>query len=206
MNNRKQAKEIKAMTIATEQAKSKATIWTDEEFMALPDHGDRYEIIDGELVTLGNSGMEHGNIGIFLGGLIEIFVRQHRLGVTCDSSTAFKMKGGNKRSPDISFVSKEKLKGLTELPDGFLDGSPDLAIEVLSPNNTISEIDQKIVEYFENGSRLVWVINLKLHYVLVYRSAQEPDRLLKQSDFLDGEDVIEGFTMPFSELFQKLSF
>jgi Uma2 family endonuclease len=206
LNNRKQAKEIKAMTIATEQAKSKATIWTDEEFMALPDHGDRYEIIDGELVTLGNSGMEHGNIGIFLGGLIEIFVRQHRLGVTCDSSTAFKMKGGNKRSPDISFVSRDKLQGLAELPDGFLDGAPDLAIEVLSPNNTIAEIDQKIVEYFENGSRLVWVINLKLHYVLVYRSALEPDRLLKQSDSLDGEDVIAGFTMPLFELFQRISF
>jgi Uma2 family endonuclease len=116
------------------------------------------------------------------------------------------MKNGNKRSPDISFVSREKLKGLTELPDGFLDGAPDLAIEVLSPNNTIAEIDQKIVEYFENGSRLVWVINLKLRYVLVYRSALEPDRLLKQSDTLDGEDVIAGFTMPLCELFQRISF
>jgi hypothetical protein len=45
-----------------------------------------------------------------------------------------------------------------------------------------------------------------LHYVLVYRSAQEPDRLLKQSDALDGEDVIAGFTMPLFELFQKISF
>lgn len=61
------------------------------------------------------------------------------------------------------------------------------------------------MEYFENGARLVWVINLKLHYVIVYRSSQEPDRLLKQSDSLDGEDVIAGFTMPLSELFQKLS-
>jgi Uma2 family endonuclease len=86
-----------------------------------------------------------------------------------------------------------------------------LAIEVLSPNNTIAEIDQKIVEYFEveyfeNGSRLIWAINLKLRYVLVYRSAQEPDRLLKQSDSLDGEDVIVFFSMPLSELFQKISF
>ena len=116
------------------------------------------------------------------------------------------MKSGNKRSPDISFVSRDKLKGLTALPDGFLDGAPDLAIEVLSPNDTIAEIDQKIVEYFENGSRLVWVINLRLRYVLVYRSSQEPDRLLKQADSLDGEEIIAGFTMPLSELFQKLSF
>ena len=76
------------MTDILERIKDKA--WTDEEFMALADDGDHYEIIDGELVNFGNSGMEHGNIGIFLGGLIEIFVRQHNLGVTCDSSTAFK--------------------------------------------------------------------------------------------------------------------
>ena len=85
------------MTVTVERIDSK--VLTDEEFMALTDDGDRYEVIDGKLVNVGNSGMEHGNIGIFLGGLIEIFVRQNKLGVACDSSTAFKMKGGNKRSP-----------------------------------------------------------------------------------------------------------
>ncbi|MFM6312400.1 MAG: Uma2 family endonuclease, partial [Dolichospermum sp.] len=91
--------------------------------------------------------MEHGNIGIFLGGLIEIFVRQHNLGVTCDSSTAFKMKGDNKRSPDISFVSKERLIGLKRLPKGFFDGAPDLVVEIISPGNTFDEIHNKIEEY-----------------------------------------------------------
>ena len=95
------------MTIATEKK-----IWTDEEFMALPDDGDRYEIVNGELVNMGNSGMEHGNLGTFLGGALELYVRPRKLGVACDSSTAFKMKSGNKRSPDISFVAKERLKGL----------------------------------------------------------------------------------------------
>jgi Uma2 family endonuclease len=173
--------------------------------MSLPD-GTRYELIDGELIDMGNSGALHGYICSILVMALMNYILPRKLGVILDSSTAFTMKNGNKRSPDISFISKDKLLGLEELPDGFLDGAPDLAIEVLSPNNTIAEIDQKIVEYFENGSRLVWVINLKQHYVLVYRSAQEPDRLLKQSDVLDGEDVIAGFTMPLTELFQKLSF
>jgi Uma2 family endonuclease len=180
-------------------------IWTDDELMSLPD-GNRYELINGELIDMGNSGALHGYICSILVMALMNYILPRKLGIVLDSSTAFAMKNGNKRSPDISFVSKAKLQGLEELPDGFLDGSPDLAIEVLSPNNTIAEIHQKLVEYFENGSRLVWVINLKQHYVLVYRSAQEPDRLLKQSDSLDGEDVIAGFTMPLSELFQKLSF
>ncbi|MFM6863012.1 MAG: Uma2 family endonuclease, partial [Dolichospermum sp.] len=68
------------MTVILERIKDK--VWTDQDFMALADDGNRYEIVDGELINLGNSGMEHGNIGIFLGGLIEIFVRQHNLGVT----------------------------------------------------------------------------------------------------------------------------
>ncbi|MFM6024572.1 MAG: Uma2 family endonuclease, partial [Dolichospermum sp.] len=130
------------MTVILERIKDK--VWTDQDFMALADDGNRYEIVDGELINLGNSGMEHGNIGIFLGGLIEIFVRQHNLGVTCDSSTAFKMKGDNKRSPDISFVSKERLIGLKRLPKGFFDGAPDLVVEIISPGNTFDEIHNKI--------------------------------------------------------------
>ncbi len=191
------------MTAILERIKDK--VWTDEEFMALADDGNRYEIIDGELVNLGNSGMEHGNIGIFLGGLIEIFVRQHNLGVTCDSSTAFKMKGGNKRSPDISFVSKERLIGLKRLPKGFFDGAPDLVVEIISPGNTFDEIHTKIEEYFESGTRLLWVIHPDERYVLVYHSAQ-PDRLLRGDDILDGEDVILNFKVPVNELFRTLGF
>jgi Uma2 family endonuclease len=192
-------------TITLSPPSTNSKIWTDDELMSLPD-GNRYELINGELIDMGNSGALHGYVCSILVMALMNYILPKKLGIVLDSSTAFTMKNGNKRSPDISFVSKEKLQGLEELPDGFLDGAPDLAIEVLSPNNTIAEIHQKLVEYFENGSRLVWVINLKQHYVLVYRSAQEPDRLLKQSDTLDGEEVIAGFTMPLSELFQKLSF
>jgi Uma2 family endonuclease len=191
------------MTFTVERIDSK--VLTDEEFMALPDDGDRYEVIDGELVNVGNSGMEHGNIGIFLGGLIEIFVRQHKLGVACDSSTAFKMKGGNKRSPDISFVSKERLVGLKRLPKGFFDGAPDLVVEIISPGNTFEEIHNKIEEYFESGTRLLWVIHPDERYVLVYHSPQ-PDRLLRGNDVLDGEDVILNFQVAVSELFITLDF
>lgn len=180
-------------------------IWTDEEFMALPDNGDRYEIVDGELKVVGNSGMLHGHIASVLIFFLSGLIRTHRLGVICDSSTAFKMKSGNKRSPDVSFVSKDRLKGLKKLPKGFFEGAPDLAVEVISPSNTFDEIHQKIVEYFESGSRLVWVINPDEETVLVYRGAT-PDRLLKKTDFLEGEEVIEGFRLAIAELLTELDF
>jgi Uma2 family endonuclease len=181
-------------------------VWTDEAFMALPDDGHHYEIVNGELVDMGNSGALHGYVCSLLLAALMNYILPKKLGVILDSSTAFKMKNGNKRSPDISFFAKERLQGMEELPSGFLEGAPDLAVEVLSPGNTVEEIDEKIAEYFENGSRLVWVISPNQHYVLVYRSAQEPDRLLKSIDFLDGEDVIPGFTLAVADLFQKLSF
>ena len=181
-------------------------IWTDEEFMALPDDGHHYEIINGELIDMGNSGALHGYVCSTLMILLGGYVRQHNLGAMLDSSTAFKMKNGNKRSPDIAFFAKERLQGMAVLPSGYLEGAPDLAVEVLSPGNTVEEIDDKLTEYFENGSRLVWVINPTQHYVLVYRSAQEPDRLLKGKDSLDGEEVIPSFTLAIADLFQKLDF
>jgi Uma2 family endonuclease len=181
-------------------------IWTDEEFMALPDDGHRYELVNGELIEMGNSGAKHGYVAIVLSSALFTVVLAKKLGAMFDSSTAFKMKSGNKRSPDISFVAKERLQGLEELPDGFLEGAPDLAIEILSPTNTIEEIHAKLVEYFENGAQLVWIIHPNERYILVYRCAQEPDRLLKSTDFLDGEELIPSFSLPVAELFQKLTF
>jgi Uma2 family endonuclease len=184
---------------------SEPQVWTDQEFMTLPEDGGRYELVNGEVVDVGNSGMEHGNIGIFLGGAIELYVRSKKLGVTCDSSTAFTLKTGNKRSPDVSFIAKERLQGIKRLPKGFFQGAPDLAVEVISPSNTFEEIHNKLVEYFDNGCRLAWVIHPDEQSVLVYRQPR-PDQLLKLGDRLEGEEVIPGFSLPVADLFVELDF
>ena len=127
-------------------------VWTDAEFMALPDDGNRYELVKGELTNMGNSGALHGYIAIILSAALFALVTSRKLGVLLDSSTAFTMKNGNKRSPDIAFFAKERLQGLEELPTGFLEGGPDLVVEILSPGNTVAEIEDKIAEYFANGT------------------------------------------------------
>ncbi|NCS46908.1 MAG: Uma2 family endonuclease [Microcystis aeruginosa BK11-02] len=181
-------------------------VCNDAEFMALPDDGNRYELVKGELTNMGNSGALHGYIAILLSAALFGLVTSRKLGVLLDSSTAFTMKNGNKRSPDIAFFAKERLQGLEELPTGFLEGGPDLVVEILSLGSTIAEIEDKIVEYFANGTRLLWVISPGQHYVLVYRSGYEPQRLLTSGDFLEGEEVVPGFTFPVADLFHKLSF
>ena len=154
--------------------------------MALRREGHHYEIVNGELVDMGNSGAKHGYIAILLSSALFSVVSAQKLGILLDSSTAVKMQNGNKRAPDISFFAKERLQGLDEIPTGFLDGAPDLAVEILSPGNTVEEISDKLVDYFENGARLVWVIHPSQHHVLVYRCAEEPDRLLKTRRFPRG--------------------
>ena len=128
--------------------------WTDEAFIALPDDGHHYEIINGELIDMGNSGALHGYVCSLALAALAGYILPKKLGVILDSSTAFKMKNSNKRSPDIAFFAKERLQGMAVLPSGYLEGAPDLAVEVLSPGNTVEEIEDKLTEYFENGSRL----------------------------------------------------
>ncbi|MBE9058274.1 Uma2 family endonuclease [Sphaerospermopsis sp. LEGE 08334] len=178
---------------------------TDEQFMLLKEDGNLYEYVDGELIIVANSGLEHGYLALTLGYFLTGFVREHKLGITCDSSTAFKMKNGNKRSPDLAFIDKARLQGLKRLPKGFFDGAPDLAVEIISPNNTFEEIHNKLVEYFENGTRLAWVILPDEECVLVYRKPK-PSQLLQLEDSLNGEDVIPNFHLPLTDLFQELSF
>jgi Uma2 family endonuclease len=196
------------IVISTEQK-----VWTDEAFMALSKDGHRYELVNGRLVDSGSAGMEHSYVACILVALLVFYVRQHKLGTVCNSSTAFALKSGNRRSPDVSFVSRERLKGLKRPPRGFFQGSPDWAVEILSPSNTVEEIHTKIVEYFENDTRLVWVIHPDEKYVLVYH-APEPvreaslkeTRLLRPQDTLDGGAIVPGFSMSVADLFEEWDF
>jgi Uma2 family endonuclease len=191
---------------ASVNASVRASVLDDAAFMALPDNGHRYETVKGELIDMGNSGALHGYICSTLMILLGSYVRQAGLGAMFDSSTAFKMANGDKRSPDLSFLAKERLQGMQTLPTDFLQGAPDLVVEVLSPNNTVEEIHRKLTEYFANGARLAWIVHPQESYILVYESAQEPDRLLKSQDRLDGGKVVPGFTLSVTTLFQPLEF
>jgi Uma2 family endonuclease len=104
------------VSVTTEQQKQG---WSDEAFMALSGDEQRYEVVDGELVDMGNSGMEYGEIGSFLGGMLALHVRRDKLGIVCDSSTSYTLKSGNRRSPDVSFVAKERLQRFSQKAIGF---------------------------------------------------------------------------------------
>lgn len=173
--------------------------WTEKTLIALPKDGYKHELVNGEVIMV-PAGMEHENIVIKLSTALEKFVSEHKLGIVLGSNAGYWMKSGNLRLPDVSFVCREQLQGLKRLPKGFFKGSPDLAVEVLSPSDTIENLHGKIVEYFENDTKLVWVVNPEERTVTVYHSPY-PDKLLTDKDVLDGEEILKGFSLPITELF-----
>jgi Uma2 family endonuclease len=179
-------------------------VWTDEELMALPKDGHKHELINGEII-MSPTGYRHEDIAAAVLTAMRLHVRQHKLGSVCGSSLGCWMASGNLLSPDVSFIHKARIPRGPDAIKRYFQGAPDLVVEILSPWDRTIRTHDKMVEYFDSGARLAWVINPEEKSCLVYRDA-EADRLLRVTDALDGEDVLPGFRLPLAELFAELSF
>lgn len=179
-------------------------LWTAEEFARLPDDGMRHELVRGALRTMPLAGAPHGLVVTRFTILLGRHIEEHDLGVLFSPDTGIHLfrDPDTVRAPDICFLSKARIP-----PDGirrgFLRTAPDLAVEVLSPDDTVFEIEAKIEDYFAAGSRLVWVINPKTRTATVYRPGAKP-YVLATHESLDGEDVLPGFSCRVEEIFTWL--
>jgi Uma2 family endonuclease len=158
--------------------------------VAIPDDGRKHELVDGQLVV-SPAGYRHGKVSIRLGARLLAHAEAYDLGDVLDSSTGFRLHGGNVRCPDVSFVAKDRVSD-GHPGEGFPDLVPDLAVEVLSPDDRPRAILDKVGEYLQAGVRLVWVIDPRAARAVAYRSPSDV-RELSAGDDLDGEDVVRGF-------------
>lgn len=166
------------------------------------DHKRLYELIDGTLVEKA-VGSHEGFLAAALIRLLGNFVADNDLGLVGGADNPFRMLAENIRYPDVSFVPWSELPD-EELPtDAIWDIVPALAVEILSPSNTAAEIDRKIAELFELGTRLVWVINPPTESAAVYTRGKKPKRV-GPGDTLEGGKVLPGFRLPLSDLFAAL--
>ncbi len=193
---------VAAFEAAVAPAKT-AEVWTEKKLMQLPDDGHVYELVGGAL-AMSQAGFEHGEIITRVIVPLGAHVMAKKLGVVVGASTGFWMQTGNARSPDVAFVAKERLRGRRPTKK-FFQGAPDLAVEVVSPNDKWHVVSKKVAELFANGTRLAWVINPSDQTVHIYHSAQ-PDRICKAGDVLDGEQLVPGFSLPVAELFAEYDF
>lgn len=171
-----------------------------EDLLAMPD-GKGYELVNGTLVEL-NVGALSSWIGTNLARLLGNFVERHRLGwiwATEAGYQCFPDEPNNVRKPDVSFIRNGRLPG-ERIPKGFLRIAPDLAGEVISPNDFTLELDTKVVEYLHAGVRLLWIINPETRTIRIHR-ADGTVGWLTESDKLSGEDILPGFDCQVAELF-----
>ena len=172
--------------------------------MALPEDGFIHEVVNGELVMSPKNNWFHGSICARLSAALFNFSQKHKLGRVLDSSTGFWMFNRNCRAPDISFVSKARMTSLGFQPKEkrFFPGAPDLAVEILSPNNTRAEIDERLRDFFASGTKLAWVIDPETESVEICHSLTQR-KLVGSGGLLEGEDLLPGFRYPIADLFKE---
>ena len=179
---------------------STKTLASAEELLALPDDHLRHELIEGEITTTTPAGYQHGKIALRVGVLVSNFLAEHPIGEVSGAETGFHIESDpdTVRAPDMAFVSKERVPEVST-PRGFGRGAPDLAVEVISPDDTYAEVDRKVEQWLEAGVRLVWVVNPRTRKVIVHAPGEIATRA--GGDVLDGGEVLPGFSCTVAELF-----
>jgi len=180
---------------------STATHVTAEQLLQMPSDGYRYELVGGELRKMVPAGWKHGATSGWLHGRLAQHIEQHKLGRIFSAETGFLLARDpdTVRAPDIAFIHKNHLP-TTDPEEAFWPGAPDLAVEVVSPGDTVSQIDHKVRAWLDGGAAMVWVVSPSGQNVTVYRSPTDV-KVLTANEELGGEDVLPGFCCQVSDIF-----
>lgn len=175
---------------------------TIEEIERLRDNEGRYDLIRGKLVEMAPAGFDHGDIALAIGGELRTFARRTGLGRAAGAETGFILARDPDvlLAPDASFVLTDRLPPRHERKQ-FLELAPDLAVEVMSPNDSVRYVTDKVMEFLDAGVRLVWVVDPDRETVTVYRSDRTA-RIFSVEETLDGGDVLPGFSLRVAEIFE----
>lgn len=158
---------------------------------------------EGDLLLMPPTGGETGGSNFNLNGEFHAWVKFDKRGKGFDSSTGFTLPNGAKRSPDLAWVRRERWEALTpEQRRIFPPLCPDFVVELRSVSDSISQLQEKMQEYMENGAQLGWLIDTKERQVHVYRQNQ-PVEILDDPASVSGEPLLTGFTLLMKEIWES---
>jgi Uma2 family endonuclease len=171
---------------------------TDEQFYQVcRDNADlKFERnAEGEILVMSPTGEETGTRNFDIIGQFWAWNNSYQLGYCFDSSTCFKLPNGANRSPDVSFIVKERWEQLSSQErEIFPPIAPDFVLELMSPSDSLKDTQDKMQEYIENGVKLAWLINRKHRQVEIYRQGEEKE-VLANPEFISGEGILPDFTL-----------
>ena len=154
----------------------------------------------GELIAMPGTGFETGRRNSDLNYQLEAWARADGSGICCDSSTVFALPNGARRSPDASWVRREKLDHLSPRQrERFGPFCPDFVIELRSSSDRLTDLCDKMLEYMENGAFLGWLIDPYKRRVYIYQPERE-FLILENPETISGEPLLPGFTLHVTEL------
>lgn len=154
---------------------------------------------DGKILVMSPSGFKTGNFNVKVITKLDQWNDEYELGKVGDSSTGFYLKNGAMRAPDASWISNERLSGLSEAAlEKFPHVCPEFVIEILSPSDSLKKGKAKMVEYIENGCLLGWLIDRKNKQVFIYRADGSISINKSFEEPLSGEEVLPGFVLNLS--------
>ena len=171
---------------------------TQEQFYNLCQDNETLRLertAQGELLIMPPIGGKSGKRETELITDVNIWNRQTQLGEVFSSSTGFRLPKGGERSPDVAWVSRDRWESLSaQEQERFPPLCPDFLIELRSRTDSLASLQEKMLEYLENGLRLGWLIDPQGQQVEIYRQGQ-PVEILALPTRLSGEDVLPGFTL-----------
>lgn len=173
---------------------------TAEDLMRMPDDGFRYELVKGEIRKMAPAGAPHGHVAVQVTWRLAQYVEANNLGAVFAAETGFKIARDPDtiRAPDVAFVSRSRIPP-GGIPSGYWQGAPDLAVEVVSPGDAYVEVEDKVLDWLEAGTRMVIVVNPAKRVVSVYRALKAV--VLTENNVLDGDDVVPGWSVAVKDLF-----
>lgn len=174
---------------------------TAEDLLRMPDDGFRYELVKGELRKMAPSGHEHGRVTINVSWRLAQHVETHNLGAVYAAETGFMISTNpdTVRAPDVAFVRRERLAEVKKA-EGYWPGAPDLAVEVISPGDTYTEVEEKAIEWLEAGALMVLALDPRKRTVTSFRSLTNI-AILNEASILDFDDIVPGFKVSVKAIF-----
>jgi Uma2 family endonuclease len=173
-------------------------ITTAEQLLRAGDIG-RCELIRGELRMMIPAGDEHGRITVRVTCAVGNHVMSQQLGLLHGAATGFVLSRDpdTVRAPGLAFTRAERVAPPAR---GFVPAAPDLAVEVLSPDDRPGYVREKVAEWLEAGTLVVWVVDPRERTVTVHEPQRQPS-VFGEADLVPGGDLLPGFELVVRELF-----